>query len=76
MRIQKVGFWQKDVVSALIALLQPNEEVRALVVRGSLVNLQIDPWSDVDVLIVVAESYTNLHPRKPSGPACALSYKQ
>ncbi|GHO59178.1 aminoglycoside 6-adenylyltransferase [Ktedonobacter robiniae] len=58
MHIQK-GLWQKEVISALIALLQPNEDVRALILKGSLANLhvQIDTWSDIDVIIVVTDGF-------------------
>jgi hypothetical protein len=56
MSIQK-GLWQEATVQDLMALLEPNEAVRALLLKGSLANPQIQPdtWSDVDVTIVVAD---------------------
>jgi len=56
MVIQK-GLWQEAVIHDLIALLEPNEAVRALLLKGSLANphIQPDTWSDVDVTIVVAD---------------------
>jgi Streptomycin adenylyltransferase len=56
MIIQK-GLWQDAAIRDLIALLEPNEAVRALLLKGSLANpfLQPDTWSDVDVSIVVAD---------------------
>jgi len=54
--IQK-GLWQKVTTQELIALLQPNEAVRALLLKGSLVqeSIQADVWSDVDVTVVVTD---------------------
>jgi hypothetical protein len=56
MNIQK-GLWQETAIHDLIALLEPNEAVQALLLKGSLANpyLQRDTWSDVDVTIVVAD---------------------
>src|SRR5947209_13699309 len=56
MSIQK-GLWQEATVHELIALLEPNEAVRALLLKGSLANphIQPDTWSDVDVTVVVAD---------------------
>ena len=48
--------WQMHMVEDLRRLLEPNEAVRAVLVHGSCAQpqLQRDAWSDVDVVIVVA----------------------
>ncbi len=55
--IQK-GLWQEATLHELIALLEPDEVVRALLLKGSYANshIQLDTWSDIDVSIVVADS--------------------
>jgi hypothetical protein len=54
--IQK-GLWQERTIQDLTTLLEGNEAVRALLLKGSSANpsIQIDTWSDVDVTIVVAD---------------------
>jgi hypothetical protein len=53
--IQK-GQWQEAMVRDLVALLEPQEAVRALILKGSYANpaIQPDTWSDIDVTLVVA----------------------
>jgi hypothetical protein len=53
--IQK-GQWQEATVRDLVALLKPQETVRALILKGSYANpaIQPDTWSDIDVTLVVA----------------------
>jgi hypothetical protein len=54
--IQK-GLWQERTIQEMITLLEANEAVRALLLKGSSANLslQVDTWSDVDVTIVIAD---------------------
>ncbi len=54
--IQK-GLWQEKTIQEMITLLEANEAVRALLLKGSSANssIQVDTWSDVDVTIVVAD---------------------
>lgn len=54
--IQK-GLWQERTIQEMITLLEANEAVRALLLKGSSANLslQVDTWSDVDITIVVAD---------------------
>lgn len=54
--IQK-GLWQERTIQEMITLLEANEAVLALLLKGSSANssIQIDTWSDVDVTIVVAD---------------------
>jgi Streptomycin adenylyltransferase len=58
MIIQK-GQWQAPAIHDLVTLLEPDEAVQALLLKGSLSNPQIqaDSWSDVDVTIVVADGF-------------------
>lgn len=53
--IQK-GLWQEVTIRDLVTLLEPQEAVRALLLKGSYANAAIRPdtWSDIDVIIVVA----------------------
>ena len=50
------NLWQMHIVEDLRRLLEPNEAVRAVLVYGSCAQPQLQPdaWSDVDVVIVVA----------------------
>ncbi|HEY0078770.1 MAG TPA: aminoglycoside 6-adenylyltransferase [Pyrinomonadaceae bacterium] len=52
--------WQDAAIRDLVALLQPDEQVRAVALSGSCARLEArrDVWSDVDVLMVVAEGAT------------------
>ncbi|QBD76778.1 hypothetical protein EPA93_12495 [Ktedonosporobacter rubrisoli] len=54
--IQK-GLWQERTIREIRALLEANDAVRALLLKGSCANLslQVDTWSDVDIIIVVAD---------------------
>lgn len=49
--------WQDTAIQNLVALLQPDEDVRAVALSGScsLSPTERDVWSDVDLLIVVNE---------------------
>lgn len=49
--------WQDAAIQDLVALLQPDEDVRAVAVSGScaLSQNEKDEWSDVDLLVVVSE---------------------
>lgn len=51
------GLWQNSTIHEVIELLKPNEAVRALLLKGSVANpnIQFDTWSDVDLTIVVAD---------------------
>jgi hypothetical protein len=53
--IQK-GLWQETTIQDLITLLEPQQTVRALILKGSYANTDIQPdtWSDIDVTIVIA----------------------
>jgi hypothetical protein len=53
--IQK-GQWQEAMVRDLVALFEPQEVVRALILKGSCANptIQPDTWSDIDVTLVVS----------------------
>ena len=56
MLIQK-GLWQSTIIHKIRARLQPNEAVRALLLKGSTANphIQPDTWGDVDLTLVVAD---------------------
>ncbi len=49
--------WQDVAIQDLVTLLQPDEDVRAVVVYGSCAfsSTEKDAWSDVDLLVVVRE---------------------
>lgn len=49
--------WQDAAIGDLVALLRPDEDVRAAALSGSCAQPQAekDVWSDVDVLVVVRE---------------------
>lgn len=48
------GLWQTDTIHAITALLQADERVQALLLKGSLgQGLSPDLWSDVDVTLVL-----------------------
>jgi hypothetical protein len=50
------GQWQKAALRDLVALLKPQEAVRALILKGSCANptIQPDTWSDIDITLVVS----------------------
>ncbi|GHO95118.1 hypothetical protein KSF_051660 [Reticulibacter mediterranei] len=54
--IQK-GQWQETAVRDLVTLLEPQEAVRALILKGSYANPAIQPdiWSDIDITLVVSD---------------------
>lgn len=55
--------WQQAALQQLRALLEPKQEVRALVLFGTTAVDQQDVWSDIDVLVVVAEeALEQFHP--------------
>jgi hypothetical protein len=51
--------WQSTLIRNLLALLKPDEDVRAVILSGSCARSEQDVWSDVDVLIVVDEHAVN-----------------
>ena len=50
------GLWQEAMIHDLITLLEPQQAVRALILKGSYANpdIQPDTWSDIDVTVVIA----------------------
>ncbi len=49
------GPWQLAAAEELRARLEPDEAVRGLVLIGSCATAELDEWSDLDVLLVVAD---------------------
>lgn len=47
--------WQAETIDRLVAMLRPQEAVRALAVFGSAAQGEGDPWSDIDVLLVLRD---------------------
>lgn len=54
--IQK-GLWQETAIRDLTALLEPDDSVQALLLKGSYADptIQPDTWSDIDVTLVIAD---------------------
>ncbi len=53
----QTGLWQERAIEQLTALLYSDESIRALILTGSCVQGRetVDPWSDVDLVIVASE---------------------
>lgn len=60
--------WQSRLVRALDRQLYTDPDIRALVLVGSLAdeNADVDRWSDVDLLLVVAENAVERYFRSPA----------
>ena len=56
----ETDLWQETALQELTSLLQPDQDVLALAVFGSIADPQIglDFWSDIDVLLVVSDGAT------------------
>lgn len=59
--------WQEATIRDLAPLLQPDDDVRALVLCGSAIpsrrDRDLDAWSDIDIMLVVAEgALDRFHP--------------
>lgn len=53
-----MNYWQENTINELLSLLEPNEDILALLLFGSCSRLESQPdyWSDIDILIVVKEN--------------------
>jgi predicted nucleotidyltransferase len=55
--VADADLWQRDTINALAAGLKQDAAVKALALIGSCADpdLELDPWSDVDVVLVVED---------------------